>query len=208
MALMSRRMLKALGDLVDAAGQLLVVLGPVGAIPHLQAVPSADHDDVALQPAVVHEEAGEHHASRRVEVDLVGVGGEEAIGLSRARGERVAALKGGGRLLLVCARSPDGHASLDALGEDNASRQGRPELRWNREPVLGVERVVEGPTEGQLELLAKRKWTEVPEWEEPRHPGPNRCATITHIFPLCNLNPHRGPSGDTAAQISPRVGAI
>src|SRR5215210_6648323 len=35
-----------------------------------------------------------------------------------------------------------------------------------------------------------KAWTEVAEWEEPRHSGPFDGATLAHFIPLCNTSPH------------------
>src|SRR5215211_6984665 len=35
-----------------------------------------------------------------------------------------------------------------------------------------------------------KAWTEVAEWEEPRHSGPFDAATLPHFIPLSNTFPH------------------
>src|SRR3954464_6467865 len=75
---MSRRMAKALRDLDDLAIQLLLVRLPAAAIPHLDVVEIADHDDVLLDPRVFDQRLPEGHAAGRVEVDVPRVAGEVA----------------------------------------------------------------------------------------------------------------------------------
>src|SRR2546421_12511593 len=77
-AVMSRRSVKARGDVGDAAAQVRVVLAPAAAIPDLQRLPGARDHDLAGEPAVLEQEGGDHHATGRVELGVDGVGGEEA----------------------------------------------------------------------------------------------------------------------------------
>src|SRR3954468_14886686 len=58
---MSRRMAKALRDLDDVAIQLLLVRLPAAAVPDLEVVQVADHDDVLLDPRVLQEQLAEGH---------------------------------------------------------------------------------------------------------------------------------------------------
>src|SRR3954454_9783875 len=52
---MSRRMAKALRDLDDLAIQVLLIRLPAGAIPHLDVVEVAHHDNVLLDPRVLQQ---------------------------------------------------------------------------------------------------------------------------------------------------------
>src|SRR3954464_11229228 len=75
---MSRRMAKALRDLDDVAIQLLLVRLPAAAVPDLEAVQVADHDDVLLDPRVLQERVAGGHAAGRVELHVPGVAREVA----------------------------------------------------------------------------------------------------------------------------------
>src|SRR3954463_5747544 len=67
---MSRRMAKALRDLDDLAIQFLLVGLPAGAIPDLDVVEIAHHDDLLLDPRVLEQLLAEGHTARRVELHV------------------------------------------------------------------------------------------------------------------------------------------
>src|SRR5204863_2442471 len=75
---MSRRMAKALRDLDDLAIQLLLVRLPAAAVPDLDVVEVADHDDVLLDPRVLEQRRAEREPAGRVEVDVPRVAREVA----------------------------------------------------------------------------------------------------------------------------------
>src|SRR3954469_3255009 len=147
-AVMSSRMAKAGGDVGKLMRKRLVVVRPGGAAPDLEAVARARDDDVLPELAVVEQEGRNPDAARGVELGVQRVRGEEAVELARRLGERV---HPGERRLdvgVVGLRRPHLHAPLDPLREDDALAQRSPELRRDREPVLGIEGVVEGAAEG------------------------------------------------------------
>src|SRR3954470_2181210 len=75
---MSRRMAKALRDPDDLAIQALLVLLPAGAIPDLDVVEVADHDDLLRDPRMTEERRVECHPAGRVELDVPRVAREVA----------------------------------------------------------------------------------------------------------------------------------
>src|SRR3954469_21046487 len=197
-AVLSSRMAKAAGDVGKLIGEGVVVGGPGGATPDLEAVARAGDDDLLRQFAVLEQEARHADAAGRVELGVQGVGGEEAVELARLLRERVQALKRRVDVGVVGLRRPDLHAPLDPLREDDALAQRSPELGRDRQPVLGVEGVVEGAAEGHLSSRAPRgeEWTrtEVEEWEEPLHPGPH-VGLLPHNPPLSNPTCTSSPTG-------------
>src|SRR4051812_25150892 len=82
-AVMSSRMAKAAGDVGKLIRQGLVVGGPRGAAPDLEAVAGAGHDHVLRQLAVLEQEARDADAARRVELGVQRVRGEEPVQLAR-----------------------------------------------------------------------------------------------------------------------------
>src|SRR4051812_33225442 len=188
-AVMSTRIAKTAGDVGKFIRKRLVVGGPRGASPDLQALAGAGHDDVLRQLAVLEQEARDADTTCRVELGVQRVGGEEPVQLARLLRQRVLTRERRGHVGVVGLRRPDLHAPLDPLREDDALAQRSPELGRDRQPVLGVEGVVEGAAEGHLSSRAPRgeEWTrtEVEEWEEPLHPGPH-AALVPHYPPLRN----------------------
>src|SRR3954468_6509199 len=214
-AVMSSRMAKAGGDVGKVMRKRLVVVGPCGAVPALEAVARARHDDLLAQPPVVEQEAGHHHAPRGVELRVERVRGEEAAQLARRLRERVHPGERRLHVAVVGRRRPDLHAALDPLRQHHAIRQRRPELRRNRQPVLRVEGVVEGAAEGhrssrlprvvvgaQLEVPRRepdapdrgrpaRELGRGPRWRSGRSPStPVRCDTSTPQPPTSQLDMH------------------
>src|SRR3954451_3808302 len=203
-AVMSSRMAKAGGDVGKLGGQGGVVLGPGGAVPDLEAVAGAGHDDVLPEAAVLEEERRHHDAAGAVELGVERVGGEEAVELPCGVREPVLAGERRAHVRVERAGRPDLHAALDALGQHHALTQRGPELGRDREPVLGVEGVVEGAAESHSSSRVTPSargagpaarcvassarggtGTEVEEWEEPLNPGP-----------LPTLLPHFPPHGN------------
>src|SRR3954449_1167702 len=82
-AVMSSRMAKAGGDVGKLMRKRLVVVGPRGAVPDLEAVARAGDDDLLAQFPVIEQEPGHHDPARRVELRVERVGGEEAAELAR-----------------------------------------------------------------------------------------------------------------------------
>src|SRR4051794_15651672 len=180
---MSRRMAKALRDLDDLAIQLLLIRLPAVSVPHLDVVEVADDHHVLLDARVVEQRLAEGHASGRVEVDVPRVAREVAREAAALLADRVEVPEEARGPLLERVWGPDRHAGLERLGENHSVGEGGAELRRHVEPLLGVQRVLELPAEGQLVLrlpcLIGRKFlgAAVPEWEEPRHRGPIKVAT-------------------------------
>src|SRR5215213_5560308 len=150
---MSSRMAKRCGEVGDVTRELLVVGLPPLAVPDLEAVAGPADDDVLLEARVPHERRRDHHAARAVELDVEGVRGVVALELAVLGGHGVQAAERAVDEVLVVRRAPDGDTGFNALCENHTLRERRPELRRNRESVLGVERVVEGTAEGQVKVL-------------------------------------------------------
>src|SRR3954462_14098093 len=183
MRVMSRRMAKALRDLDDLAIQLLLVRLPAAAIPDLDVVEVADDHHVLLDARVLEQRLPERDAAGRVEVDVPRVAREVAREAAAFLADRVEAAQEALRPLLERRRRPDRDAGLERFRENHSVGEDRAELRRHVEPLLGVQRVLELPAEGQLVLrlpcLIGRKFlgAAVPEWEEPRHRGPIKVST-------------------------------
>ena len=125
----------------------------------------------------------------------------------------------------ACRRSksvgrPDRDAALDALGEDHALRQRSPELGRDREPVLRVERVVEGAAEGQVRRCGVpcREREVGPRWRSGRSPStpvryaafyptfPHNATQIAHFLPPMSTVGHRRPTESAKKQAFSRLG--
>src|SRR3954449_4431763 len=185
---MSRRMAKALRDLDDLAIQLLLVRVPAPAIPDLDVVEVADHDDLLLDPGVLHQRLAEGHAAGRVELHVPRVPREVAREAAALLRDRIEVAEEALGPLLEGLWCPERHAGLERLRENHSIAEGGPELGGHVQPLICVERVVELPAERQLCLrlpclemrggLSGGSWrAAVPEWEEPRHHGPIKVST-------------------------------
>src|SRR3954452_8939035 len=147
---MSRRMAKALRDLDDLAIQLLLVRVPAPAIPDLDVVEVADHDDLLLDPGVLHQWLAEGHAPGRVELHVPRVPREVACEAAALLRDRVEIAEEALGPLLEGLWCPDRHAGLERLRENHSLAEGGPELGGHVQSLLCVERVVELPAERQL----------------------------------------------------------
>src|SRR5689334_21387680 len=185
-AVMSSRLTKGGGDVEDLVGERVVVGRPGVAVPDLQALLGARDRDLFSQAGVLQELGRDHHAPRAVELAREGVGGEVGAQLAGLRRERVEALERAAHALLVLLGRPDLDALLDALGDDDAVGQGGTELGRDGEPVLRIQRVVEGAAESHWGGAG------VERWEEPLHPGslgdlyptlPHKATLLAHEFP-------------------------
>src|SRR3954451_4840442 len=184
---MSRRMAKALRDLDDLAIQLLLVRVPAPAIPDLDVVEVADHDDLLLDPGVLHQRLAEGHAAGRVELHVPRVPREVAREAAALLRDRIEVAEEALGPLLEGGRRPDRDAGLERLCENHSIAEGGPELGGHVQSLLCVERVVELPAERQLCLRLpcrmRGRWSGVSwraggrEWEEPRHHGPIKVST-------------------------------
>src|SRR3954468_16594962 len=74
----SRRMAKALRDLLDLRVEVGLVGGVAGAVPDLEVVDGADHDDVLRDTRVLDERRVQRDAAGRVELDVERAAAEEA----------------------------------------------------------------------------------------------------------------------------------
>src|SRR3954470_15407613 len=92
-AVMSSRMAKAAGDVGKLIRKRLVVVGPGGAAPDLEAVARAGHHDVLGQLAVLEQEARDADPAGRVELRVQRVGREEPVQLARLVRQRVQAIE-------------------------------------------------------------------------------------------------------------------
>src|SRR5918999_2902358 len=134
--LMSRRIAKALGHLLDLRVEGLLLLLPALLRPDLEVVPHADHDHLLLDARVGDELRRQRHAAAGVEVDLPGVAMEEARHLAVLRPHRVQAAQ---RTLddgLVGLGRPDREAGLGGLRENRSVGEGGAEPGRDAEPVL------------------------------------------------------------------------
>src|SRR3954454_7249876 len=147
---MSRRMAKALRDLDDLAIQLLLIRVPATAIPDLDVVEVADHDDFLLDPGVLHQRLAEGHAAGRVELHVPRVPREVTREAAALLGDRVEVAEEALGPLLEGLWCPDRHAGLERLRENHSIAEGGPELGGHVQSLLCVERVVELPAERQL----------------------------------------------------------
>src|SRR3954452_1906606 len=164
-AVMSSRLTKGGGDVEDLVGERVVVGRPGVAVPDLQALLGARDGDLLAEAGVLEQLGWDHHAPRAVELAREGVGGEVGAELARLRRERVEPLERAAHALLVLLGRPDLDALLHAFGDDDAVGEGSAELGRDGEPVLRIERVVEGAAEGHWVGAG------VERWEEPLHPG-------------------------------------
>src|SRR5215212_2481033 len=86
---MSSRMAKRCGEVSSTRREVSVVGLPGGGVPELQAVAGADDGDVPIDAHALRQLRAEHHPARRVQLDRVRVGAEEAVQLARLARERV-----------------------------------------------------------------------------------------------------------------------
>src|ERR1700686_3438858 len=138
-----------------ATQQRRSVLVPALAIPQLQAISRADYDDLPGQARVLAQEAWDHDASGSIQVGVVGAAVEEALELRQARGERRQLSQRALAVALVVLGPPDAHARLEVHRhrQNHPFGQCRAVASRNREAVLGVKRVVEGPAESHCRRL-------------------------------------------------------
>src|SRR3954447_21417766 len=188
---MSRRMAKALRDLDDLAIQLLLVRLPAAAIPDLDVVEIADHDDFLLDPGVLHQRLAEGYAAGRVELHVPRVPREVAREAAALLGDRVEVAEEALRPVLEGLRCPDRHAGLERLRENHSIAEGGPELGGHVQSLLCVERVVELPAERQLCLRLpcrmRGRWSGVlggPRCRSGRSPATTARSRCRHSTPL------------------------
>src|SRR4051812_31592188 len=147
-AVISPSMAESGGDVGDVARERVVVLGPGPAIPELEAVAPAGHDDPLAEPRVLEQEARDPDPAGAVELGVDRVGREVAVELVGLAAERMEVLERLPRVRLETLGRPDGDAALGALRQDNAVGERSPELGRHGEPVLRIEAVVEGAAKG------------------------------------------------------------
>src|SRR3954451_23769039 len=156
-AVMSSRVTKLSGDVVDGGRELRVEVRPALAVPDLHRLAGADDDDVLAQAGVVDQRRRHHDAARGVELGRERVRGEEQLDAPGLRRERVHALQRRGHARVVVRGDPEVDAGIQALGENHAIGERGPELGRDGEPVLRIERVVEGAAEGHCVVMCLRK---------------------------------------------------
>src|SRR3954453_17703541 len=216
---MSRRMAKALRDLDDLAIQLLLVRLPAGAVPDLDVVEVADHDDFLLDPGVLHQRLAERHAAGRVELHVPRVPREVAREAAALLRDRVEVAEEALGPLLEGGRRPDRDAGLERLRENHSIAEGGPELGGHVQSLLCVERVVELPAERQLCLRLpcrmRGRWSGVlggPRCRSGRSPATtarSRCRHSTPLRPtlqhICPLFPSESLSRRARCAVKPVV---
>src|SRR3954454_22113384 len=136
---MSRRMAKALRDPDDLAIQALLVLLPAGAIPDLDVVEVADHDDLLRDPRMTEQRRVECHPAGRVELDVPGVAREIAREGAPLAAHGVQVVEEALGPCLERVGGPDRHAGFERLRENHSTREGVTELGRHVQPVLRVE---------------------------------------------------------------------
>src|SRR5581483_2171118 len=125
---MSRRIAKALRDLLDLCGQFVLIGHPPVAIPHLEVVDHPHEHHVLVDAAVAHELLVEGHAAGGVQVGVERAASEEAGELAPLGAARIEAGEKGVRVALEAVGGPDGDAGLESLRENHSSLERRPEL--------------------------------------------------------------------------------
>src|SRR5688572_24690931 len=207
---MSRSVAKGLGELRRSLGEVGVVVRPGRAVPDLEAVADAGDHDLAADARVLQEARRQHHATGGVELRLQGGSVDESPCLARLPGQRIREAREGlvrHRRIGLCRIEADD--LLDRSREIDALAQLCPELRRNREPILGVEVVFEGAGEGQgAWSVAKREesWSVDPGWRSGRSPATRerlREFKVPHFVPLCNTEPAQRPTFRTWCEKSP-----
>src|SRR4051812_10700715 len=156
-AVMSSRVTKLRGDVVDGGRQLRVEVGPALAIPDLHRLAGADDDDVLAQAGVVDERRRDHDAAGGVQLGRERVRGEEQLDAPGLRRERVHALQRRGHARVVLGGAPEIDAGIQALRENHAIGERGPELGRDGESVLRIQRVVEGAAEGYCVVMSVRR---------------------------------------------------
>src|SRR5215217_4477563 len=180
---MSRRIAKALRDLLDLRVEGLLLLLPAVLRPDLEVVPHADHHDLLLDLRVREKRRRQRHAAARVQLDVEGVALVEARDAPVVRADRVQRTERPLDDLLVRIGGPDRHTGFRVLGENGSTGERRAEPGRNAEPVLRVQRVLEVAPKCQRSYPREKIRTGVAEWEEPRHSGRlllPRYPTISH----------------------------
>src|SRR4051795_9528217 len=146
---MSRRMAKALSDLDDLVAQFPLVGDPLVAIPHLEVIEVPHDHDLLRDGAVVQKRLIQSHAAGGVELGVEGAAREESRELPALGAEGPEPAQEALRPLLEPIGRPDRHAGLQRLRQNHSTGERRAELGWDVQSLLGVERVVEVPAEGQ-----------------------------------------------------------
>src|SRR2546421_2664346 len=152
MAVMSRRMVKTCSELGDTVGGALVLALPGGAIPDLEVVAGAQYGDVAVESGVPDQVAGDHHAPGGVELGVRRRAEEVPLELLVLARERVEAFERAPVLALVLGLRPDLDTGAGPAREHHPVGEGGAKPGGHREPVLCVQREVEGATEGHVEI--------------------------------------------------------
>src|SRR4051794_14501051 len=146
---MSRRMAKALSDLDDLVAQFPLVGDPLVAVPDLEVIEIPHDHDLLGDRRVVQKRLIQRHAAGGVELGVEGAAREEPRELPALGAEGPEPTQEALRPLLEPIGRPDRHAGLQRLRQNHSTGERRAELGWDVQSLLGVERVVEVPAEGQ-----------------------------------------------------------
>src|SRR4051812_11489148 len=193
---MSRRMAKALRNPDDLAIERLLRLLPGVAVPDLDVVEVADHDDLLRDARMPQERRVECHPAGRVELRVPRVAREVASERTALAADRIQVREEALGPRLERVRRPDRDAGLERLCQNDSIREGGTELGWDVEPVLGVEREVELPAKGQR-ALRKSCPSRGSCWGRGDGvggaPPPRPCSRCRHSTPLSPTLQHRAP---------------
>src|SRR5215213_3792006 len=212
---MSSRMAKRCGEVSSTRREVPVVGLPGGGVPELQAVAGADDGDVPIDAHPLGQLGAEHHAARRVQLDRMGVGAEEAVQFARLARERVETREGCVHERRIGPGGIERETPVGPLDEEGPLGERGTELRRDRQPVLGVEGVIEGAVEGQCSYPALRRGSVDPRWRSGRSPAtPDRLreSKVPHFLPLCNtvvvIRPTFPEPGCLLDRKSPQIGGV
>jgi hypothetical protein len=133
---------KTLGNIFSTPFDFCQFPPPGGAIPDLEVVIDACHDDVAAKLGVLEEGPRNHHAALFVEVGLGGAGEEEALDLARPLAERIQ--RGESRLDKSSPiRTTVGEqAPVQASRDNDPLREDFTEFGWESEAILVINGVL------------------------------------------------------------------
>src|SRR3954452_6481057 len=118
---MSRRMAKALSDLDDLVAQFPLVGDPLVPIPDLEVIEVPHDHDLFLDRGVVQKLLIQHHAAGRVELAVEGAAREEPGELPALAGQGPEPAQEALRPLLEPIGSPDRHAGLQPLRQNQST---------------------------------------------------------------------------------------
>src|SRR5438067_840371 len=121
----------------------LQLLAPGGAVPDLQMVIHAGHDDVPAELRVPQDRRRHHAPPLRVGLELRRRREEVALHHAVDAAERVERAEPALDELAPLLARVDVEAAVHAAGDEAAARKGLPEPGWKGEAVLLIDRMVE-----------------------------------------------------------------